>query len=434
MARLDAKRLLFIVLAIASFRLVVNVPLSFTLLLEAAILVLSFAFGIYRLLLILLGGKKGLKVDRFEAYLLIIMVCMPVYSAWRAHDVFGQGLVYGILTQRGIWLVGTILLLVYCLRRGTINLLHVQQGLINLAWLWLAYYVLMQVFVDPRLFIESHSNLLGGGLFEITYKFENVPLVFGAFFYFYRGVARRSSRDYFKALPFLLFLVLVLDKRSLTLALMAGMLAVFWIFLGLRSFLKVVSALAFTVFFLFLIMFAAAPDTISSYLDRFSSAITVVVSGQEGDDFSSNARIAETLTALPYIQKNWLLGNGDLSNQWNGGFNGLFGYFYPSDIGILGALFVYGLLALAFLYRQYLFVLPVKKERLTLSHTELVISCYGVIFVLFFQSIIKGDLVFSPAMSLFFIAIIHHAQSGKGWIDNTCNTIVSPCRSIQPPH
>jgi hypothetical protein len=88
-------------------------------------------------------------------------------------------------------------------------------------------------------------------------------------------------------------------------------------------------------------------DLYGSLVDKFSDAFTVLFTGELTGDASANARISETVMALPYMQKHWLFGSGVVSFQWNGGFqNAMSGYFFPDDIGIIGMVFIYGLLGL----------------------------------------------------------------------------------------
>ena len=84
--------------------------------------------------------------------------------------------------------------------------------------------------------------------------------------------------------------------------------------------------------------------------------------GETTDEASSAVRFMEFNTALSYIDKNPILGNGFISNQWNGGWRDLLGYFYPVDIGILGNIFVFGILGTFLLYLPFVFSLHISRE------------------------------------------------------------------------
>ena len=87
-----------------------------------------------------------------------------------------------------------------------------------------------------------------------------------------------------------------------------------------------------------------------------------VFQGESPDEASSAVRFMEFNTALEYIKKNPILGNGFISNQWNGGWHDILGYFYPVDIGILGNVFVFGILGTILIYLPYYFSLTMSRE------------------------------------------------------------------------
>jgi hypothetical protein len=48
-------------------------------------------------------------------------------------------------------------------------------------------------------------------------------------------------------------------------------------------------------------------------------------------------------------------GAGKLSQHWNEGLKSIFGYFYPTDIGIIGAIFTYGIFGVILMSFQLFF-------------------------------------------------------------------------------
>jgi hypothetical protein len=134
----------------------------------------------------------------------------------------------------------------------------------------------------------------------------------------------------------------------------------------------------------------------------------VVLTQEEGDDPSANARISESISILPYIAKNWLLGNGDISNRWNGGYERIIGYFFPADVGIIGAMFIYGLIGNIFCYIQVIFLLK-RTPTITDNNANVIwIAAQGIVVILLLQSLIKGNIVLTPTFTLFFLAIMDY--------------------------
>lgn len=70
-------------------------------------------------------------------------------------------------------------------------------------------------------------------------------------------------------------------------------------------------------------------------------------SGGLGDDISANIRFKELAYILPDMHKYWITGAGKVSTRAMGGMSEqLELWFFPADIGIVGAVYVYGLFAL----------------------------------------------------------------------------------------
>lgn len=399
--------LLTFVIAISTQRLIASLPFQYALHLEAAFIIISISFIFSRLFIIPIFNRKIISIDYFEAYIIATVVTLPIYAAWRAYDVFNQPIFYGALKQRTMWLSGIVLILVYFMRNHTIKANDLHKALVNLAWIWLIFSLIMHVFFDPRQFADNYPLFAGGGESSgYMYKYEVVPIIFGGLYYYYQGILRSKHSYFFLSIPFFLFLIIIFDKRSLTISLLLTVLLSSWLLLNKWKLIKFTFKSTIIISLTLIIILFLAPDKTVTFTERFSEAVAVVITGEMGEDASANARIIETQLAMPYIIDNLILGNGDLSNQWNNGYSSTIGYFYPSDIGVLGAVFVYGLLGLAFLYAQYFFLLKTRTKTINLHTQAMLTTCFGVLFVLLIQSFIKGSLVFAPSMSLFFIGIV----------------------------
>ncbi len=85
-----------------------------------------------------------------------------------------------------------------------------------------------------------------------------------------------------------------------------------------------------------------SPLVVTTYKD-----LVALSEGQVAKDYGINARVkAIQIVTDQFLQSpsSFIWGVGRLSHRWNNGFKGKFGYFYPSDIGLIGATFVYGFL------------------------------------------------------------------------------------------
>lgn len=403
--------LISVVLLIFGFRLLAGTPIPLIKEMEAIAIVLMLGYVYFHYVLVRLGSSRP-SYSLLELYILAIQF-VPLYSAWRAYIVFGQPLLYGTLTQRYIWVSCVALIVLSLLRRGVITLLHLQQALVILAWLSLVMYALLRFMGDPAKYVDEYpafATYAGGG--EYLFKFETVMLAFGLMYHMLNGVMSRSSKHLLLALPFLLFLVVFVDKRSLDLAIVVALFWAIWRYSPPARFL-IIALYAMASLAVALVMVNVIyPEFLSALTGRFSDALQVVIKGEEGNDVSSNARIKEFVAALPYLQSQWLLGNGDLSDQWAGGYGGTIGYFFPSDIGLLGGVFVYGVAGVLFLYLQIAFIKrPKLQNRRHDTADVFLVTAYTMIVLLLVQSLIRGGIVFTPGITLVFIVIAYYGSN-----------------------
>jgi hypothetical protein len=125
------------------------------------------------------------------------------------------------------------------------------------------------------------------------------------------------------------------------------------------------------------------------------------------EDASSTGRIGETIFALQGIAKHPILGNGVLSNQWQGGAQLQQGeYFYWVDVGSIGVLYVFGILGLILYGSQYWFVVGAVKKLPPGVHTPLMDATKGVVLYSMIFSVTTAVCVADAVITLFFIALL----------------------------
>ncbi|MFM9055667.1 MAG: hypothetical protein ACKOQY_03135, partial [Bacteroidota bacterium] len=116
------------------------------------------------------------------------------------------------------------------------------------------------------------------------------------------------------------------------------------------------------------------------YIRLFANASSIVT-GEKTDEHSTNIRYIEGAIALRGFSQHPWLGNGTVSAQFQGGFRGFFGYFYPGDVGILGNLFVYGLIGTIVFYIPFLLALRWSLQMRNYSPAFLMTCTYALLFV-----------------------------------------------------
>src|SRR5690606_13427142 len=139
--------------------------------------------------------------------------------------------------------------------------------------------------------------------------------------------------------------------------------------------LAVLMGFGFYAFLMF-----TSPEVIYENVKLFASAANVFLGG-EITDGSALSRIYEFEIALRGFYKHPWLGNGFLSNQYNDGFAGMYDHFFPTDIGIMGNLFLYGIIGTAFFYIPFFAAYSYRKYLRSNQDIFLMTCQYSLLFI-----------------------------------------------------
>ena len=358
-------------------------------------------------------GSRHKSISGFEVYLFAIIAVMPFISAICAKYTFGQPLLPGLLTHRVMATYGTGIALLYWIRSGKVSLEDLRVALLVCGWSSLALYMMMFLMMDPVRY-GGVRGFVGGGVVEpFHFIFKSPFISFLVIYYVVSAFAKRSIVPLVLTVPLIFYLIFVDGGRSqfLSLMLILGWLLVTRVSIG--------RLLSLGIPFLVLLVVSIAalhqyrPDVVEHQVEKFYAAIYVVTTGKESSDSSANARLREQQIAMPYIKRNIVFGNGQLSAQWQGGYFGQIGQFAPSDIGVLGLLFVFGIFGLVVFYAQFLFAWrATRKIRQLVSRKRIEDSTFRVaissfIVFLFVDSLATGRVVFAGSVSFLFISILY---------------------------
>jgi len=352
---------------------------------------------------------NGLRISLFESYVVTLIIFTPLLGAITANAQFGQPIVYGLLGSRGVFLYVAALALYYYFQRDDITHFYIEKALIYLAWGTLALYCGIYLVFDPAVYLDQYPDFVSDGMADgDEFRFKTIPIVFGFFYYVFRGFRYRSGVDYCCSLIFLTYLVGVSGGRSLFVTVLIAF--VFFIFRW-GSFNRLIRLLPQSLFVLGLLLIMLTVfqgDFVTNFIDKLGDSFSVVITGKASGDSSADARISEFLLALPLILDNWLLGNGVVSNQWNGGYEGVLGgYFYPSDLGLIGAIFNYGVLGVIVFAYQFVFGVKFSKI-LDMSglRSPLIDALKVMLLYIALHSVFTGMFVYRPEISLAFIGVL----------------------------
>jgi len=299
--------------------------------------------------------SNSLVFTKSEIYLLIMTVLITLMSILPANVIFGQPLIYGLLSMRGVFLLSGILMLMICLQKEIISFDELEKSFVILTWVTFFLYGSMNLLLNPDNFLDYGVGFVvqGYGAEKSVFKYQNNFLLFGMFYYFFKAFKENSNKLYLNSGIFFIFLLSDHGGRGMTLSIFITLLFFLYRWGGLMRILKFVPITSIALIILITIAYMINSELVIARAGKFADAFAVVLTGKEVEDPSANARLLTTLTALPYIEDHVVFGCGNISSQWNDGFGGVLGtYFHPSDIGLIGIVFMYGIVGLTiYLYQ-----------------------------------------------------------------------------------
>ncbi|CAN5528298.1 hypothetical protein BH11BAC1_BH11BAC1_26410 [soil metagenome] len=337
--------------------------------------------------------------------LMWIVVAVNFFAAHQGFVVFKQPYYFGIMAQRSVILSFSGILLIALLERGYITLEQVEKSFVAISLVLLVIFYSFFLFVNPERFVDQefvvYSPIRG-----YRYRFQFGIVIMLLFYSLFKISEEKKKRFYIPVALILFYLIFFLQSRT-TLVVMAIVLMIYFI----RNFTlreKVRNTLIGVPILLIslLVLFSLGYTSLFEKYQVLYQNVFNVFLGETTDEASSAVRFMEFNTALSYIVKNPILGNGFISNQWNGGWRDLLGYFYPVDIGILGNIFVFGILGTFLLYLPFLFSYHI--SRAVSSKNVFFKTCEYMILFFFLSMFFTAVNIRDTSSIMFIVCLLYY--------------------------
>jgi hypothetical protein len=402
-------------LIIISFRIGLHTPLNNVIFMLEIVGIILF-LGVFVWRLIRMSSTFG-GISQYD-YFILGLCLFPIIGGLCAMSEFGQPFHHGFIHQRDFYLILSGPFLLYLLQFRVISLKTLEKSLNVVAWSALIIFTLSTLIINPAPYLETdfvgYNSLKGGYIFKFVMSF----IAYGFLYHLINYFRKKEVSQLVYSLLFLAYILFVRQDRSIIFITIATGIAFF--FSEIFPTNKVKYGIFLIVFFT--ITFTTISLVETSYFEKFKNVISLI-QGEETNESSTNVRRAETALALPYIIKNPFFGNGELSNQWNGGYEKQMGYFYPADIGIIGEIFVFGILGTIILNLQFLYGYRLARKVQTKKYDQLfIVSKYFLVYI-FLESLTAGQTIFYAANSVFFIAILYFYKVSDGANTSTLNPL-----------
>ena len=362
-----------------------------------AILFLISAFEFFRSLL-------AKKIDLLFL-LLLPLAFVPFLSALQAKKVFSQPPLYGIATQREIYLFLGAYFIVKALVRGWVSLKNLERyflySLVFICFIILYFYI----FVNPATYAGTEFVqyvLTKGWLF----KFPS-SIAAGIIFYSLIKIWRENNYLYYAHLMcgVILFVVFIQDRSQIA---FIGVTSAILFLKDLNLQRKIVNLFYSVILLVFaaFIVVTIKPDLFDKYVQLYKNA-TAIFTGDNPHESSTRVRFYESAIAFRGLKAHYLLGSGILSGRWNDGYLGRFGYFYPADIGLLGNLYVYGIIGTLFFYIPIIAAFWWAWEMRRYRNTFYLTILYMLVFIVFDMFTAASNIIFI-GQPMFCVGVIYY--------------------------
>jgi len=349
------------------------------------------------------GWSKG--SGNYLQLILFPLFLLPFVNAFQANQEFQQPYWMGLIAQRQQFIMFAGYFIVVALKRNWVSIDNLTKYLIKSLIIIMLIMLFFSVFIDPTKFGDSEFarySLNKGWHYEFPSDVLANVIIFSM-------ISVISSNNYKYIIPLgigVIYFLLYIQDRSQILMICITLAIYFLRNVNLtKTFYFIVwgSIILLSTISLFMIF---NPDIINHYITIFGNASTIVT-GESTSEYSTNMRLSEGAIAIKGFYKHPWLGNGFVSSQFKGGFSGFFGYFYAADVGILGNLFVYGILGTLVFYLPFIFAVKWARKLRNNHHILLTTAQYGLIFVFLDMLTAASNIKFIGLPSIFF-AIIYY--------------------------
>jgi len=345
------------------------------------------------------------KITYFDLIILILLI-VPIYSAFSAKREFGQPILMGLLAQNYLlmYLAGTFIWYLVRIRWMTIESL--RYSFLALGWISLVLFTGTELFADPMDYLDSEfvrSKDTKGGYF---FKYFTYFITFGGLYHAICFFFKRETSQLLLFLPFLFFMIVINNGRTDMVVFLSTLALIFF---KHQSFKQIL------VYTFYVIMGAAAsvailvtffPEEATILWDMYSSYFTVLT-GQESEDNSATSRLLQIGVALDFLLSNpdaIVFGAGKVSGNFDVPIMRIVN---PVDIGLVGLIFNHGLVGMVIMYSQFVFAYNFTGKVKFAANDMFFITLKYYMFMILIQSFFKGPLFYLPGQLIIVVGLLY---------------------------
>lgn len=360
---------------------------------QAIIIIISIYYSSFIII------NNGYKINKHVLYLIFINIYNFIYGAIVAYFNYNQPLLFGLLAGRNYLLIIVLLLLFYKIHDTRISNI-IFKILILLSFIQLIIIIIGNLFIEniirnitPQYFdkiiliseIRAPRLKINSYFVEIGFILCLIKLTEG------------NNKSIVYYLLFIIYLILIFIIIQGRLYIIFNMIIFIYIIKNYGTPRKKIILYIIIIIIMFIALYYYRYK-INSLIELYFNIFKIF---RKNDVFETSMTIRmETLNIMvEEIKKNpiiILFGIGKVSNQWRDGLKGIFyGYFYPEDLGILGAIFTHGLINVCTQFViNIIIVIKVFKKIIMKENTRIIV--YKIFLLYNILSFVLGNFLFSP--------------------------------------
>jgi hypothetical protein len=153
------------------------------------------------------------------------------------------------------------------------------------------------------------------------------------------------------------------------------------------------------------------PQKISIITTQYGNLFEVI-QGEETNESSADSRLREMVFVYKVINEKpstVIFGNGKWSDNWSNS-PAIANKFYPSDLGIIGSVFVYGIVGVLLVHLQFIFVIIMIRRKKYLLQNIIYLNFLWFLLYYYMAAILTGGIFFAagPAICQMLIVLIYY--------------------------
>jgi hypothetical protein len=281
------------------------------------------------------------------------------------------------------------------------------------AWFSLTVYLLAELLLDASKFRDTnfvYCNPAKGGC---GFKFNTFFLGYAMIFYYIKGI--RQNKYFWLLISglFFAYFLFFFQKRGVIIISGLTFLIILIANTNAKRFIQYISLFIAAFILMLGSIYLISQQKFNTLIGQYGNFIDIL-QGEETGEGSADSRLLElaNMTKFSSMHKTaWIFGNGKWSDNWEQNPS-LVEKFFPSDLGMVGVFFVYGIIGFLLVHIQFYYTTRWLRKNETTPYPEIYQHFKYFLLFIYLRSLFSGYIFFAsgPATTLFFVVLFFYIK------------------------